>query len=363
MFKIFAAILFIFGSFSNSFIDSTQLMESYIFSNKEKDFQTDALLIIKNGKVVYEKYAKGYQSESRHFAWSVSKAVTGTLIGVALQRGDLSLNDRLSDVLKGYDDIFRDDVKKRDITVEHVINWASSLNYIEEYEQAESFTDSSVLQQLYGKKASKDMTRYLLSHDMVSTAGGSWRYTTGDTTLLTSVLRDTYSQNQDNYPWDLLFDELGMQNVTWERDASGNFVGGSHLFISARDLAKVGSLYLNDGEYNGKRLLPEGYVEYSTSLNSVYLNNLSKAPDSLFDGLQSPGRQWWLNRKFKSPEEPVFDNAPVDTFMAIGHWGQFLAVVPSEDLIVVRFGEDRKGKIDRNTMFGLIFNYLKSEGL
>ena len=207
------------------------------------------------------------------------------------------------------------------------------------------------------------MTKYLLSHEMRLEAGKAWRYTTGDTTLLTSVLKDTYPDNKDNYPWDLLFDELGMKDVTWERDASGTFVGGAHLFISARDLAKVGQLYLNDGYYNGKRLLPEGFVKYSTEVNSVYLDNLNNNPELLITDDQTPGRQWWLNRKFNNPNEPLYPNAPLDTFMAIGHWGQLLIVVPSENLIIVRQGEDRKGRIDRNSMFGLIFNFLRSEGL
>lgn len=349
-------------SFSSSMKGPLSSMEEYIFSNKKKGFQTDALLIIKDGKTIYEKYVKGYDKTSRHYAWSVSKAMTGTLIGVALERGDLHLEDKLSDILVGYDEIFNKDERKKDITVDHIMNWASSLNYIEEYEQAESFTDSSVLQQLYGKKASKDMTRYLLSHDMVAKAGSAWRYTTGDTTLLTSVLKDVYKDNQDNYPWDLLFDELEMKNVTWERDASGTFVGGSHLFISARDLAKVGQLYLNDGIHQGRRLLPEGFVKYSTQVNPVYLDNLANNPDILLNDNQSPARQWWLNRKFRSPESPVYPNAPVDTYMAIGHWGQLLIVIPSQKLVIVRLGEDRKGRIDRDSMFGFIFNFLRSEG-
>lgn len=361
--KLFFSALILSFAFSNSYETPKQLMENYIFSNNKEGFQTDALLIIRDGKTVYEKYVKGYKSSTPHYAWSVSKAMTGTLIGRAIYEGDLSLDDRLSDILKGYDEEFASDPRKKDITVDHIMNWGSSLNYLEEYEEAEKYTDSSVLQQLYGKNASKDMTRYLLSHDMVADAGKAWRYTTGDTTLLTSVLKDIYPEDQDNYPWTLLFDELQMENVTWERDASGTFVGGSHLFVSARDLAKVGKLYLNDGVYDGKRLLPEGYVEYSTGLNSVYLENLKNDPDSMSKKAQSPGRQWWLNRDFNNPTLPLYKNAPKDTFMAVGHWGQLLIVIPSENLIIVRFGEDRKARIDREKMFGLIFDFLNEEGL
>ena len=351
------------ATFSNTYQSPQSLMEDYIFSNKKKDFQTDALLIIKDGEIVYEKYVKGYTKSTPHFAWSVSKAMTGTLIGRAIQEGDLKLNDRLSDILQGYEDIFDADERKKEITVDHIMNWASSFDYIEAYEEAEKFTDSSVLQQLYGKKASKDMTKYLLSHDMVTDAGKAYRYSTGDTTLLTSVLKDVYPDDKDNYPWTLLFDELDMKDVTWERDASGTFVGGSHLFVSARDIAKVGTLYLNNGMYEGRRLLPEGFVEYSTKMNPVYLDNLQNNPDDLTFNRQAPARQWWLNRSFKDPSAAIYANAPLDTFKGIGHWGQMLIVIPSENLFIVRFGEDRKGRIDRNTMFGLIFNFLKSEGL
>ena len=120
---------------------------------------------------------------------------------------------------------------------------------------------------------------------------------------------------------------------------------------------------VNDGVYDGKRLLPEGYVEYSTGLNSVYLENLKNDPDSMSKKAQSPGRQWWLNRDFNNPTLPLYKNAPKDTFMAVGHWGQLLIVIPSEDLIIVRFGEDRKARIDREKMFGLIFDFLNEEGL
>ena len=201
---------------------SKELIE-FTFSNKQGSYLSNELYVMKGDKVLLEEYKRGYRANTRHYIWSISKTISGALIGAAIQRGDLSLEDSIEKFLAplGYKDLFEKSPKLKKITVEHVMEWCTGLNYSEEYENAESRTDSSVIQQLYSKLSSKDSLRYILSHDVEVTPGTHFRYTTGDSTFLMGILKGVYKNNQKNFPWDLLFNELGMQEVTVETDLKG----------------------------------------------------------------------------------------------------------------------------------------------
>lgn len=314
---------------------------------------------MKGDKVLLEEYKRGYRANTRHYIWSISKTISGALIGAAIQRGDLSLEDSIEKFLAplGYKDLFEKSPKLKKITVEHVMEWGTGLNYSEEYENAESRTDSSVIQQLYSKLSSKDSLRYILSHDVEVTPGTHFRYTTGDSTLLMGILKGVYKNNQKNFPWDLLFNELGMQEVTFETDLKGTYIGGAFAYVSARDLAKIGRLYLNRGRYNGKQILPPYWPEYSWSESKTF-KRTNKAKINM--EAQMPGRQWWLNIDRKDGESLKFPQAPRDTYFGIGHWGQYLIVIPSKDIVAVRFGEDKNKRIPLGDLVANIVKFVDS---
>jgi CubicO group peptidase (beta-lactamase class C family) len=129
-----------------------------------------------------------------------------------------------------------------------------------------------------------------------------------------------------NFPRRELFNKLGMYNTIWGTDATGTFVGSSFLYATARDYARFGMLYLNDGVWQGERILPEGWVAYSTTPTPA-------APQGQY------GAHFWLNRgKGSEPNNRPYPQLPADSFFAMGYQGQTIAIIPSRRLVVVRLG-------------------------
>jgi CubicO group peptidase (beta-lactamase class C family) len=337
---------------------SKELLD-FTFKNEKGSYTSDELYVMKGDEVLLEEYRRGYKADTRHYAWSISKTISGTLIGAAVQRGDLSLQDPIEKYLGpiGYQDLFDKDPNLKKITVEHVMEWGTGFNYSEEYEHAESRTDSSVIQQLYSKLSSQDSIRYILSHKVEKEPGTHFRYTTGDSTVLMGVLKGVYKNNQKNFPWDILFNELDMKEITFEADLKGTYVGGAFAYVTARDLAKIGRLYLNDGLHKGKQLLPPDWSSYTWAMSKTY-KNTDKSKIGM--GFNMPGRQWWLNRDRKDPSKAKYPQAPKDTFFGIGHWGQYLIVIPSKNIVAVRFGEDKAAGIPVGDLVAHIVKFVDS---
>ncbi len=130
-----------------------------------------------------------------------------------------------------------------------------------------------------------------------------------------------------------------MRSVRVEQDAAGNFMGGSHMFSSARDLAKLGYLLLKDGVWEGQRILPEGWIDYMTEVSPSLLQ-----PQTSLDFIRREGvfgRSIWVNKDVRGIGTP-FPRAPKDMFFAGGQAGQFLLVVPSQDMVIARTGWDKE---------------------
>ena len=140
----------------------------------------------------------------------------------------------------------------------------------------------------------------------------------------------------DAFPWTLLMDKLGVSSFTLERDPAGDFHGGSFGYLTPRDMARFGTLMLNDGCWANERILPEGWMASARTVNTPFKTS------PLHDDT-AYGWQIWLNQAV--PEnglEVPYPDAPTDTFMTMGHWGQYIIVVPSRRLVIARTGDDRK---------------------
>lgn len=283
---------------------------------------TDGALVLRHGKVIYERYANGWTRDRRHIIWSCSKNFTGALVGIAIERGHLGLDDS---VCKFFPKVKKD---KCPITVRHLLYWSSGLDWNEGYSPLNTGA-SSVIQMLYGR-GKDDMAAYALGHKIASPAGTQFRYSSGDTNILMAILKKTVP-NFEDFPWDALFKPAGITSAVWERDGAGTFVGSSYLYLTPRDMARFGALYLNQGRSGTTQVVPKSWVDYS----------LKPAP--LAAG--SVGAQWWLNTPEKGKGRP-YPNLPADAIMAHGHWGQYMAVVPGQNLIFIRFGDNRQGKLD-----------------
>ena len=269
---------------------------------------TRAVVVVKDGEIVAERYADGFGPETVQLGWSMSKSVASLLAGRLVHEGELSVDD---DALR---DEWNDE--RADITVEHLLRMTSGLSWDETYDLGTPIT-----QMLY---AEPDMAGYVTGRESAHAAGTYQQYSSGSTNLLCAV-RGVTAGVQADLPRRELFAPLGLSSAVLEPDASGTPVCSSYLWATPRDWAALGQFALEDGVWDGERLLPEGWMDWSTSVVDV---------DETEDPAYAAG--WWVNELADDTlDDPLL---PADAYWASGHDGQRIVVVPSEDLVVVRLG-------------------------
>jgi len=201
----------------------------------------------------------------------------------------------------------------------------------------------------------RDQLKHILTHRRAAPPGTRWHYSTGDSEVAATVAKRALERNVGANPfWTVLFDKIGMSRIVVEEDAKGTVLGGSHVFATVRDFARFGYLFLNDGCWNGERLLPEGWVAASTTVSELFKTGSTPEQE------EPSGYSWWLNRPVPEQGKPKrWPDLPDDTYAADGHWGQIIAVVPSEDLVVVRVADDRNDSVDLNTLVSLALEVVR----
>jgi CubicO group peptidase (beta-lactamase class C family) len=311
-------------------------LEAYLFARNGDDAdrrgqRTNGFVLIKDGKLVYERYARGYDADTPTLTWSVSKSISNTIVGRAVAEGFLDLNDAIGEHYPPAKDGGVESVRVSDL-----LRMSSGIDWNETYETSPVF--SSVMAMLY-TRGRADMAAFVASHGLAHPPGTHWSYSSGDTNLLMGVLRAALGDERNaDYPWVALFDRIGMSSAVLERDPAGTFIGSSYVYATPRDLAKWGFLMLNDGVWEGERLLPEGWVKFSLTMAPAYFNT-ELTPGTVDD---NPGAQVYLNHGDPARDvPPPWPAAPRDTFAAQGHWGKSIFVFPSLDMIAVRLGDDR----------------------
>lgn len=305
-------------------------LQAYAFPERNEQtregIRSDALLVIQNGKIVYEHYAAPTGADTPHLTWSISKSVLATVLGVAYGEGRFKLDDPVAS--------FYPPMKAHpQVRIQDLLHWASGLDWQEDYEYAP--LKSSVVAMLY-TSGRKDMAGFTAARGVASAPGERFLYSSGDSNVLAAALRQMVGpERYADYPWSALFEPLGIERAVWERDAQGTFVGSSYLYMTARELARIGQLMLDDGRWQGRQLLPAEWVKF---------NRTPFAKATAEPGEAMPGGHWWLNTTSAWPD------APIDTFAALGHWGQALYVLPQQKLVVVRYADDRDGSFQHNAL-------------
>lgn len=280
------------------------------FANNYGDnARTTAVLVQKDGSILGESYVEGFDPSTPQRTWSVAKSLGATIIGAAVQRGEANVEGSAG---IGYS---RGD-PRRAITIDQLLRMASG-RY--------SDTPGNRTDPIYWGGAG--VRERALQWPLINEPGQVFRYANNDTL---AAIQAIMPKLVDNPPADL-FAKLGMTHTVAEMDWRGQYILSSQAWTTARDLAKLGQLYLNDGALpDGTRILPEGWVEYVSTPS----------------GPQPEGTQWGYGAgfwTFRRPEGNAFDGIPDDAFAARGNRGQYVVIVPSRNVVIVRRGEDMVG--------------------
>ena len=275
---------------------------------EDSGVDVDSVLIIRHGYIVYERYFNPkYGVNSTHVLHSVSKSFTSAIVGVAVDRGLIHLDDKVLDYFSEMT-IQNRDPRKEAITVRDLLTMTTGLQWDEW-----SFDYESPLNDLSLMRASPNPYQYLLDRPMMARPGEKWVYNTGITDLLSEIVRMATGSDFLEYGVENIFQPLNITRYCWFTDEGGRYLGGSGLCLTTRDMAKFGYLYLNNGTWNGKAILSHKWVSESVR------------PISEPDPVEGYGYQWW-----SFPDLGVY--------YACGRHEQSIYVSPKMDLVVAITG-------------------------
>ena len=293
-----------------------QAASDWAFDRDSQEQYTLSLLIVHDGRLVHERYAPGVTMETRTRTWSTAKSIAATLIGILVDQERLSLDDPL-----GFPWFPEADANNHDprstITLRHVLNMSSGLYPIDN-SNLEYATGSGL--SYWAGESSVEQSRH---RGLIREPGTNWDYENYDTLLAVYKMKIELGEaGYLEFPRRALFDRIGMRNTLVSTDRFGDFILSSQAYTNARDLARFGLLYLQDGMWHGERLISESWIEFVRT----------PAP-SLADRGNFYGGQWWL-----VPDDRA--DVPKDAYSTAGNRGQYVIVVPSHDLVIVRRGLD-----------------------
>jgi CubicO group peptidase (beta-lactamase class C family) len=274
---------------------------------------TRALVVVHGGRIVVERYAPGFDAKMPLLGWSMTKAALNALVGLRVKDGKLDLADKaLLPQWRGEDD------KRRDISLDNLLRMSSGLAFNESYDDPLA----DVTQMLF---VAGDQARFAAAKELDHPPGSYWHYSGGASAIIAHILRATFATEGDylRYPRERLFGPVGMKSAILEADASGTFAASSFLYATARDFARLGLLFLQDGMWEGNALLPDNWVVYSRGPART-------SPDGSY------GAHIWL--RLPESEGLGVPPMPEDAYYFLGYDEQIVAIVPSRDLVIVRLG-------------------------
>lgn len=270
--------------------------------------QSRAVVIVYKGQIIAERYAPGFSAGMPLSGWSMTKSVTNALVGVLVKEGKLSLTDK--NLMPEWSD------RKSQITLDSLLHMSSGLKFNED----EGHPLGNLIQMLYGEA---NAAGYAANQPISAAPNTKWQYSSGTTNIISRIIRNAIASDADylTFPRRALFARLGMKSAVIEPDASGTFVSSSFMYATARDWARFGLLYLQDGVWEGQRILPEGWVKYSRTLTEL-------AP-----GKNYGAHFWLMNVATPSKQSQIFT--------AQGFQDQYIAIIPSHQLVIVHLGKNK----------------------
>lgn len=295
-----------------------------LFDEPERSGESRAVLVLHRGRIIAERYGPGFGKGTRQIGWSMSKSVTGVMIGLLVADGRLRLNE--SAPVRPWQ---RSGDPRGDITLRQLLQMRSGLRHSE---MTDAVSDADTVRMLF-RDGRDNTAAYAEAQPLEAEPGRKFEYSSATTVILCDAAANALTDQRDpatrrylvnEYLRNRVFEPLGMASMVAEYDAAGTLIGSSMMHGTARDWAKFGEFMRHGGSVKGAQLIPRGWIEFMTTpspRNPAY------------------GAHLWLNRKSNSGDDPLFPGkAPASVFAAIGHMGQYVIVSPAQELTVVRLG-------------------------
>lgn len=277
---------------------------------------TTAIVVLHRGELVAERYAAGYGPTTPMLSWSMAKSVLAAVVGVLVGDGRVQL-DAAAPVPE-----WRNPGDPRGaITLDQLLRQSSGLSFDETYGAV-----NDVSRMLF---TVPDTGHFAASQPLTHAPDSHWSYSSGTSNIVARLVADLFQRSSDvfaQFARAKLFEPCGMHSAFFEPDASGTPIGSSFVFMNALDWARFGELHRNDGVCSGRRILPDTWVRYVTTPTEM-------APQGSY------GAHWWLNvGEPDDAQDRPWPSLPTDAYAALGHSGQYVVVIPSAELVVVRLG-------------------------
>ncbi len=308
-------------------IDYEQIQKAVngAFSNAEVQ-KTRTVLVVYKNHILAEKYTEGFNKDTPILGWSMTKSILATLYGILEFEGKIDLN-KPAPIESWQQD------ERKNITLNHLFRMQSGLEWEEDYTGISDVTRMLFLD--------TDMTIAQKDKEAIAKPTEIWNYSSGTSNLLSGILRNQFKGHRDylDFPYAALVDKIGMHSMLIEADMNGNYVGSSYGWANTRDWAKFGILHLNKGYWNGEQLFSPAWIDYITK------------PTAQSNGTY--GAHWWLNAEDKYPD------VPQDLYSANGYQGQYVFVIPSKDLVIVRTGLAEDPEFDVNKFISEVIKAIK----
>jgi len=282
-------------------MDATRL--EYVGSYCE-DHKCGSVVVTRHGRIVWERYWGGWDENSTDNSWSMAKSMTDAIVGIAISEGKIkSVDESAADFIPEWRG-----TRKEEITVRDLLSMESGLLWNEDYYEVEG---SDIITMI----TSSDQTAYAIDRPRFHDPGDDWYYSSGDTQLFSAIIRAATGMEAGQYAQEKLFGPIGMTGAMWDTDNAGHTVTYCCVYTTARNFACFGYLFLRDGRWNDKQVVPEEWVKESIE-PSQWEN-------------QGYGYFWWLLH---------FPDVPQDMFFADGFQTKRIYVIPSLDIVAVRIG-------------------------
>ena len=316
------------ASLSSVGMDDAPLLELLDDLERIQEANIHSLVIIKDGKLVFEEYFEGdkfnlaqwtgevgFDRDDTHNLCSATKSFTSALMGIAIDRGLIqSVDQKIFDFFPEHADLLDTSPEKQNITIEDLLTMRSGLEWDDE---TYPYTDER--NDLYQAFHRTDPIRYMLSKDLIETPGTFYAYRNCNTNLLGEIIHRVNGEGLDLFCTEHLFNKLGITDYEWQRLSNNVIFASGDLRLRPRDMAKFGQLFLNGGTWHGERIISQEWVDASIQKYSGF--------SDWWDDLDGYGYQWWL---WEDIEDQDFE-----AYAASGWGGQWIIVSPDLNLVVV----------------------------